>query len=355
MKKKNFAVFAALLLVISIIISGCGADETVSEVEGEGGYDIFDTNILTTETVTEPKFTADDKLIALTFDDGPNPTHTNRILDILEENGATATFFVVGYNIEDNIETIKRAQAMGCEIGNHTADHKILTKCDSATIHSQVKTPNDMIKNLTGVEMKLFRAPGGAFKGVKSEIGMPLIQWSIDTEDWKSKDAAHKNRTESERNAELRRIADEVVQGAEKGDIVLMHDIYNFTADLCELIIPELVEKGFKLVTVSEMYEAYGEELDNGTVYYSIKFEEPTSAPAAANNSSDVVLTAGEYTVRTNGGTLNVRAEPAQETTILEKLSNGDKVDVIKAVKGWALVKTESSIGWVNSAYLVKN
>ncbi len=344
MGNKKIAALAAILIILSMIFGGCVSDKPLPE--GEGGSDIA------VETVsTEPAITADDKLIALTFDDGPNPTHTNRILDILEKYNASATFFVVGYNIEKNIDTIKRAQALGCEIGNHTDTHEILTKCDSATIREQVDNPNEMIKKLTGSEMKLFRAPGGAFKGVKQSIGMPLIQWSIDTEDWKSKDAAHKNRSEAERNAELRRIADEVVLNAEKGDIVLMHDIYNFTADLCELIIPELVEKGFKLVTVSEMYEIYNKPLNSGEVYYSIEFETPAVAPISQSNA---VLEAGEYTVKTNGGSLNVRVEPKQDTTIIDKLSNGDKIHVVKSIPGWAYIETESSGGWVNASYLVK-
>lgn len=324
--------------------------------EGEGGSDIAanDESVSVSDTASETAqaLTPDDKLIALTFDDGPKNETTNRILDILERNNSTATFFVVGYNIEKNIDTIKRAQAMGCEIGNHTDSHKILTKCDSSTLREQVDNPNRMIKNLTGTDITLFRAPGGAFKGIKQDIGMPLIQWSIDTEDWKSKDAAHEGRSEAERNAELRRIANEVVTGAEKGDIVLMHDIYNFTADLCELIIPELVEKGFKLVTVSEMYEVYGESLEKGEVYFSIELEEPAGEPASQSNT---VLEAGEYTVKTNGGSLNVRAEPKQETTVIEKLANGDKVSVVKSVPGWAFVKTSRSSGWVNASYLAKN
>lgn len=350
MKSKRIAALAALIITVSIAIGGCVSQKPVPE--GEGGSDIAIESQSTDAQTTEATLTADDKLIALTFDDGPSSEHTNRILDILEKNNSTATFFVVGYNIEKNVDTIKRAQAMGCEIGNHTDSHKILTKCDYATIRTQVDNPNQMLKKLTGNEIKLFRAPGGAFKGIKQNVGMPLIQWSIDTEDWKFKDAAHPDRTEEKRNADLRKIADDVVQSAEKGDIILMHDIYNFTADLCELIIPELTEKGFKLVTVSEMYEVYGESLKNGEVYYEIRFEEPSKEPISQSNA---ILEAGEYTVKTNGGALNVRVEPKQETSVIEKLANGDKVSVVKSVPGWAFVKTSKSSGWVNASYLTKN
>ncbi len=359
MRKNNFAVIAALVLTLLIAFGGCVADKPNENDNtgnknnnGMGGSDIA-TEIRTTQAIqTEPSITAEDKLIALTFDDGPNYESTSRILDILESNNAHATFFVVGYNIEKNIEVIKRAQAMGCEIGNHTDGHKTLTKCDYATLRSQVDKPNETIKSLTGKYIKLFRAPGGAFKNIKKDIGMPLIQWSIDTEDWKFKDATHKDRTEQERNAELRRIADEVIQGAKKGDIVLMHDIYNFTADLCELIIPELSEKGFKLVTVSEMFDAYGEKLVAGEVYRSVTFKEESTAAAATQ--SNIVLEVGTYTVKTSGSLLNVRIEPKQDTDIVGKLVNGSEVTVIKSISGWAFIKSESFGGWVNSAYLEK-
>ena len=346
MKKRWIYASAALLLALSIIFAGCAQKNPPPD--GEGGSDIEISNVEATIT-TVPRYTSEDKLIALSYDDGPHAVHTNTILDILEENGATATFFVVGYNIDKNIDTIKRAQSMGCEIGNHTDDHKTLTKCGSETLREQVDNPNRKIKELTGVEMTLFRAPGGAFKGITDQIGMPIIQWSIDTEDWKAKDAAHKGRSEAERNAELRRIADEVLTSAEKGDIILMHDIYEFTADLSAIIIPELKEKGFKIVSVSEMYEAYGKPLNDGVVYYNIEFTQESITV-----QSTAVLEAGDYRVKTKGGNLNVRIEPNQDSQAIGKLANGESVTVIKSVPGWAFVRMDGASGWVNAAYLTK-
>lgn len=350
MKKRRFVAIAALLLLLLTVLVGCS--EKTPPSEGEGGSDIApeaDTSVVIETTLAEPRYSESDKLIALTYDDGPHPEYTNRILDILEENDATATFFVIGYNIDKNIDTIKRAMTMGCEIGNHTNDHKNLTKSNMNELRDQVDTPNEKIKKLTGTEMKLFRAPGGAFSGISNEVDMPLIQWSIDTEDWKAKDAAHKDRTEEERDADLRRIADFVVQNAQKGDIILMHDIYNFTADLSELVIPELVADGFKIVSVSEMYEVYNKPLQDGKIYYNIKIDDSTTT-----QSSDAVLEAGEYRVKTNGGDLNIRIEPKQESILIAKLSNGDRIKVIKAIPGWALVESPDACGWVNASYLVK-
>ena len=348
MKKTRIVSIALLLSVCIFIFGGCIGDSKPLP-DGEGGSDIAVTTDKPTvsETETKSPYSREDKLIALTYDDGPNPTHTNRILDILEKYNSHATFFVVGYNIENNVETIKRAQSIGCEIGNHSDSHKNLTKCTSSELRSQVDRPNELLLSLTGKKTALFRAPGGAFDGVTDDIGMPLIQWSVDTEDWKSKDASHKDRTAEERDAELRRIADEVVSNAKKGDIVLMHDIYGFTADLSELIVSGLVEKGFKLVTVSEMYKSYGVPLKNGEVYRSVMFTE-------TQTESSAILEAGKYTVKTNGGSLNIRIEPKNDSQSIAKLSNGDTITVIKSVPGWAFVNAVSASGWVNAAYLVK-
>lgn len=347
--KKNRIILplTAILLCLTIIFASCAGKPSDNTPSGAGGSDIAPENSSqsSTEQITEKsRYTADDKLIALTFDDGPSAKATNRILDLLEKNGSTATFFVVGYNIEDNISIIKRAQSLGCEIANHSNDHKNLTKCSASELRKQVDKPNETIKSLTGTAPKLFRTPGGNFNGVEEDIGMPIIQWSIDTNDWRYKDASNKGRSEAQRNADLEKITKKVIDSAESGDIVLMHDIYNFTADLCELIIPGLIEKGFKLVTVSEMYEAYGTELKNGKVYYSIDVISANAEPIALGN----------YKVKTNGGVLNVRAEKDANSESLAKIPNGTPIVVLRSAAGWAYVEYNSVHGWVNSKFLEK-
>ncbi len=339
MGKRILCALMALIAVLAVF-SGCNknpSEDETTTLAGEGGSDIVEENVSTTK-----KPSSNEKLIAFTFDDGPNKTYTNRILDILNENGATATFFLVGYNIEKNVETIKRAADMGCEIANHSLSHKNLMKITDSEISEQVKGPNEMVKSLAGIDIKLFRAPGGNFNGVTDKIGMPLIQWSIDTEDWKYKDAAHKGRSEEQRNADLKKIADRVIEKADKGDIVLMHDIYDFTADLCEIIIPALVEKGFRIVSVSEMYEVYGKELNAGQVYYSVDFAE----------GNTIVVEPGNYRVKTKGSVLNIRVEPKSGAESLAKVPNGTPITVVDCIEGWAKVQYNSVTGWVNTAYL---
>lgn len=344
-KSKIFISVVAMLLCVSVIFVSCADKPADNTPGGAGGSDISPENsVSATEehTSSKPKYTADDKLIALTFDDGPSAKATNRILDLLEKHNGTATFFIVGYNIDDNTSVIERTHKMGCEIANHSNDHKNLTKCTASEIRNQVDAPNEKIKALTGVSPKLFRTPGGNFSGVEEEIGMPIIQWSIDTNDWRYKDASNKGRSEAQRNADLKKISDKVINSAESGDIVLMHDIYSFTADLCELIIPGLVEKGFKLVTVSEMYEAYGVEMKNGKVYYSVDVIPASVEP----------IEIGNYKVKTNGGVLNVRAETDSNSESLAKIPNGTPITVLRSVAGWAYVEYNSIRGWVNAKFL---
>lgn len=338
MKKRRLIAIVALLLCLATVFCSC------TDKKPDGGATTQSTSETQTEVKTTSKYSPEDKLIALTFDDGPSAKSTNRILDVLEKNGGAATFFVVGYNIEKNLSTIKRASEMGCEIGNHSNSHKNLMKCTDSELRNQVDTPNKLLKELAGVDVKLFRAPGGNFKGVESKIGMPIIQWNVDTLDWKYKDSSNKNRTEEQRNADLKKLADNIVKDAEKGDIVLMHDIYGFTADLCELVVPALIEKGFKLVTVSEMYLAYGDELKGGKVYYNIDAVSVNAEP----------LTPGNYKVKTKGGVLNLRAQADKTSESLVKIPNGTNVTVLKSVKGWAYIEYSQVKGWVNSAYLEK-
>lgn len=348
---KVILALTALVLAAAMLLSACGVKDdskTTAAGTSSAGEPAMTEEPATEEpTTAKPKYSPSDKLIALTFDDGPRSSTTNRVLDLLERSGGVATFFLVGYNIPDNAEVIKRAAAMGCSIGNHTKDHKILTKCSADTIKAQVNGVNSLLRDM-GIEPTLFRAPGGAFKGVKDQIGMPLIQWSIDTEDWKYKDASHKGRSAEERTADLNRIADMVFSQAKGGSIVLMHDIYDFTADLCEIVIPGLVERGFKLVTVDQLFEAYGEKLENGVVYYSAKLPEPSARPASAEP-----IAVGKYTVSTSGSVLNMRVSPDADSQVLEKIPNGTIVEVTKSVLGWAYVTYNSAQGWVSSAYLV--
>lgn len=196
------------------------------------------------------------KMVALTYDDGPS-IYTPRILKTLKENNSVATFFVVGNRVPMYSDTVKKAYGMGCEIGNHTYEHKILTRADAAGIREQVSKTNAAVKNITGTDPIVMRPPGGCVNDtVKSQTGMPMILWSIDTLDWRTRNAA------STKTAVLDHVKD--------GDIVLMHDLYEATANASTTIIPTLVERGYQLVTVSELAECRG-GMKDGCLYYSFR------------------------------------------------------------------------------------
>ncbi|MCL2508129.1 MAG: polysaccharide deacetylase family protein [Oscillospiraceae bacterium] len=219
----------------------------------------------------EKKLHDSSPLIALTFDDGPSTKFTNRILDLLEINGGKATFFVLGVNIEKHAEVMVRAYSMGCEIGNHTYSHRNLTKLSGDEIREELSKTDDLILELLLEDPKYMRVPACHYNhAVKAAVKMPIILWSIDTGDWRF---GVKRGANTKQNR--RRIVDNVLNKAQDGDIILMHDIYSFTADLCEELIPELRAAGFKLVTVSELFSQKGIEPKSGNVYYKAKNVDP--------------------------------------------------------------------------------
>lgn len=219
----------------------------------------------TEETKTSAPTSSDGKkYIALTFDDGPSTRATGRILDALEKNHAKATFFVVGMSDPPNKDSeslkakkyalMQRAVSLGCEIGNHTMEHKHLPRLSESEIRKQVEGVNEIVKDATGSATKLVRPPyGDKSQVVYDAVDYPLILWSIDTLDWDT------------RNAD--KTYDAVIDNARDGDIVLMHDLYATTADAAERIIPKLIREGFTLVTVSELFKIKGIKLEAGKYY----------------------------------------------------------------------------------------
>ena len=188
-------------------------------------------------------------MVALSFDDGPafnsNGTNsTQRILDVLAQYGAKATFFMVGERVKDSTKTLlQRELELGCELGNHTYAHDHYGKSVTA---EDISKASEQIKAYSGQAPTMFRCPGGNVTDtIREECkkeGMALAYWSVDTEDWKSKNA----------DAVYERIMSKVYDGS----IVLMHDIYPSTADAVERVVPALIEQGYQIVTVSELIAA---------------------------------------------------------------------------------------------------
>ena len=193
-------------------------------------------------------------IIALTFDDGPMEGTTNLILDELEKHDAHATFFVCGNQAKHYPALLKRQIDLGCEIGNHTYSHPALTSLNSEKMKEQISKTNEIVSQANGVTPSLVRPPYGSInQAVKNNLKARFILWDLDTLDWKT------------RNTEATIKA--VLDGASDGQIVLMHDIHDPTAKAAKKIIPELINRGFYLATVSEMFEAKGYFLEEGKAY----------------------------------------------------------------------------------------
>lgn len=182
-------------------------------------------------------------MVALTYDDGPSPTVTPRILKCLQDNGGRATFFMVGKQVIKSPDVLKQMVAQGCEVANHTYDHTLMTKVAPAELANQLVATNQVVSDACGISPVLMRPCGGAKTvegmNIAGAISMPAILWSIDTLDWKTRDASQTVQT--------------VLEKVKDGDIILMHDLYDATGEASETIIPELVKRGFQLVTVSEL------------------------------------------------------------------------------------------------------
>lgn len=192
---------------------------------------------------------SEQKYIALTFDDGPHPQYTPEILDLLGEYNIKSTFFVLGQFAEQYPDIIKRQSKEGHEIGNHTYSHIDINKASREEIEEEFNKAQKIILSLTGIESKVFRPPYGFCDektiSIVDNENCNVILWSSrqDSKDWS--------------NPEVDKIVSSTISNIENGDIILFHDYVYFeksnTLEALEVIIPELINKGYRFVTVSEL------------------------------------------------------------------------------------------------------
>jgi peptidoglycan/xylan/chitin deacetylase (PgdA/CDA1 family) len=193
------------------------------------------------------------KCIALTFDDGPGP-YTSQLLDTLKQENVPATFFVLGQRAAEYPALVRREAAEGHEIGNHTFDHKDLSKLDAAGIRDEITKSADAIEAAGAPRPRLVRPPYGAVNDqVRSLAGGPLVMWRVDPEDWKYHDPA--------------KVAEAVVARAKPGRIVLSHDIQKTTVDAVPEVIRQLRGQGYTFVTVSTLMK--GANMQDGKSYFN--------------------------------------------------------------------------------------
>lgn len=196
------------------------------------------------------------KYIALTFDDGPRADTTGRLLDGLRDRGAAATFFLIGQQIPGNEDLVRRMAEEGHQVGNHTYSHTKLQGADTQTVLTEVAKTDTLLRDLLGDGTYWLRPPYGLINDrEKKLIQVPMIQWTVDPEDWKLL------------NADKDYAA--VIKAAGPGDVILMHDFYPSSVDAALRIVDTLQKQGYHFVTVEQLFELEGAEAKAGEVYRS--------------------------------------------------------------------------------------
>ena len=182
--------------------------------------------------------------IAMTFDDGPHPSNTPRLLDMLSARNIKATFYVIGRSVDLYPNVVRRTVAEGHEIGNHSNTHRLLSKLSDEEVRSDLARCRDAVGRAAGVQPRTLRPPYGGLlqrqrEMVHAEFGYPTILWSVDPLDWKRPGAGV--------------ISSRILAGASAGGIVLAHDLHSQTVDAMPATLDALLRRGFKFVTVSQL------------------------------------------------------------------------------------------------------
>ena len=195
------------------------------------------------------------KTVALTFDDGPERTNTTKVLNSLLECGERGTFFVVGNRIGSYADLVQRENDEGHAIGAHNWTHGSVDKMSASSMRSMVDKVNTQMIKAIGIPVRYDRVPYGLYPDmIAAKVGWPLIQWSVDTYDWRGRSV----------NTIMNNIRGQFTDG----DIVLMHDIKDNTPNLVPVLINWLREDGYIFLTVDELFAKDGVTLQPDTVYF---------------------------------------------------------------------------------------
>lgn len=246
--------FAVCLIGIIVVLDLC--DLTISHTSNELNrikIAPMAKHVRVTERVLNGK-----KLAALTFDDGPSELTTPRLLDTLKEKDAPATFFMLGSMTRTYPDIAKRIEKEGHIAASHTMYHQNLIRISANAAQDDINEAKATYSNTLGHDPTLVRPPYGNYNdNIRNAINLPIILWSVDTLDWKSKDV----------DAIVAATKNQIHDGA----IILMHDIYPTTVDAVPIIIDDLRQDGYEFVTISELANTRGASLTPGTVYYNFR------------------------------------------------------------------------------------
>lgn len=216
--------------------------------------------VLTSDYENKEIFTYDKnkKTVAITFDDGPSRANNARILEILNDNKAHATFFMVGEWMYNNRDLILNTYKSGNEIGSHTYEHMNIKTKDPLVVEESLKKTDNIFYEVTKDHIKLLRPPYGEYSRFNlNNINNSFILWNLDTEDWLYKDPD--------------RIVNYIMENVSDGSIILMHELYSTSVEALNIVLPKLYSAGYQVVSVSKLAELKGINLNNHQAYYSIK------------------------------------------------------------------------------------
>lgn len=212
-----------------------------------------ESTIQSTETSETTQEAVNEKSIALTFDDGPKRETTSKLLDILSQKGIKASFFILGQNIDGNEDLLTRMKDEGHIIGSHSMYHHNLSQMNEKTLTQDFGEMDQKANKIFKEPFKYIRPPYGAANPLVAKIAnRPLIEWSVDSKDWSTK------------NTQM--IINQVTQTTQSGSIILMHDIYPETINAVPTIIDNLIQQGYNFVTVDALLNQPKEPLN----YYGV-------------------------------------------------------------------------------------
>ena len=204
--------------------------------------------------VSAPAQIPDGPFVALTFDDGPKAETTNLLLDGLSRRGIHATFFIIGENVAGNEDLLLRMDREGHQIGMHTFHHRSLAGVSGADFYAEVDELRRTLSGLLGRENFMLRPPYGAITPAnRAKAGSPIILWGVDPEDWRDRDSDRQTAA--------------ILNTVRDGSIILLHDIYEASVETALRVADELMAKGYKLVTVEELFALRGITPENGVEY----------------------------------------------------------------------------------------
>ena len=202
------------------------------------------------------ELTAETKYVALTFDDGPKRGTTDVLLDGLRERGVSATFFLIGSQIAANRDLVARMAAEGHQVGNHTWSHRRLQGAGKAVLEAELGRTDELLTAILGEGDYWVRPPYGQLEEwERTLVDVPLVQWNVDTRDWESRDTD--------------KVVAAILEAAEPGSIILLHDIYDTSVEAALRAVDALQREGYWFVTVEELLQLYGVEPQPGALYRS--------------------------------------------------------------------------------------